>query len=266
VKINTLLKRLQDGKLTGDGGVEVQGITHDSRSVRKGSVFAAIPGEHAHGVTYVDRAVAAGAAAVLSDRHRPKRIGVPWIKVKQVRPAMARAAWILAGNPQKKLGMIGVTGTNGKSTTAHLISVILNAAGRPTVFVGTLGVILPDGTEIASERTTPEATDLAPILRRALKAGAENGKRGYELTFAIAYIRDFMIDYYLLGESFETSVPWSQALSLCENVNRRIREEHAALFAPQALADPSTGGNPIAMTEQDFRVLYLNCIRGDLER
>ncbi len=64
------------------------------------------------------------------------------------------------------------------------------------------------------------------------KAGAENGKRGYELTFAIAYIRDFMIDYYLLGESFETSVPWSQALPLCENVNRRIREEHAARNLP----------------------------------
>jgi len=174
VKINTLLKRLQDGKLIGDGGVQVTGITHDSRTVRPGSVFAAIPGERVHGVTYVDQAVAAGAAAVLSDRRRPKRIDVPWIKVKRARPVMARAAWILAGNPQKKLGMIGVTGTNGKSTTAHLISVILNAAGRPTVFVGALGVVFPDGTEIAIGRTTPEATDLAPILRRALKEGAEN--------------------------------------------------------------------------------------------
>jgi len=173
MKVNTLLKRLREGKLTGDGGVDVKHITHDSRLVRPGSVFAAIPGEHAHGAVYVDRAVAAGAAAVLSDRRRPKRIDLPWIRVKQVRPAMARAAWIIAGNPQKKLSMIGVTGTNGKSTTAHLISVILNEAGHPTVFAGTLGIILPDGTEVASERTTPEATDLAPIFRRALKEGAE---------------------------------------------------------------------------------------------
>jgi UDP-N-acetylmuramoyl-L-alanyl-D-glutamate--2,6-diaminopimelate ligase len=174
MKVSTLCKRLREGKVAGDGTVEVRGITHDSRSVRPGSIFAAIPGARAHGVTFVDQAVAAGAAAVLSDRRRPKRIEVPWIKVKQVRPAMARAAWILAGNPQHKLRMIGVTGTNGKSTTAHLISLILNAAGHPTVFVGTLGVTLPDGTEVVSERTTPEATDLAPILRRALKEGAEN--------------------------------------------------------------------------------------------
>jgi alkyldihydroxyacetonephosphate synthase len=65
-----------------------------------------------------------------------------------------------------------------------------------------------------------------------LRAGAENGKRGYELTFAIAYIRDFMMDHYLLAESFETSVSWSQALALCENVKRRIREEHAARGLP----------------------------------
>ena len=65
-----------------------------------------------------------------------------------------------------------------------------------------------------------------------LRAGAENGKRGYELTFAIAYIRDFMMDQYLLAESFETSVSWSQALALCENVKRRIREEHAKRGLP----------------------------------
>jgi len=65
-----------------------------------------------------------------------------------------------------------------------------------------------------------------------LKAGSENGKRGYQLTFAIAYIRDFMMDHFLLGESFETSVAWSDALALCENVKRRIREEHAARDLP----------------------------------
>ena len=59
-----------------------------------------------------------------------------------------------------------------------------------------------------------------------MKAGSENGERGYQLTFGIAYIRDFVMNHYILGESFETSVPWSKALSLCDNVNRRIWEEH----------------------------------------
>jgi alkyldihydroxyacetonephosphate synthase len=67
-----------------------------------------------------------------------------------------------------------------------------------------------------------------------MKAGAENGVRGYQLTFGIAYIRDWIMNHYLLGESFETSVPWSQALSLCENVKRRIREEHAKRGLPGA--------------------------------
>ena len=173
MKVETLLRRLGDGKLAGDGGVRVKGITHDSRQVVAGNVFAAIPGEHVHGVKFVDQAAQAGAAAVLSDRQRPKRINLPWIKVGKPRPAMARAALILAGNPQKKLRLVAVTGTNGKSTTAHLISTVLNAAGLKTAFIGTLGAQLPDGTERDCERTTPEATDLAVLLREAVKAGAE---------------------------------------------------------------------------------------------
>jgi alkyldihydroxyacetonephosphate synthase len=68
--------------------------------------------------------------------------------------------------------------------------------------------------------------------QRGMKAGAENGKRGYQLTFSIAYIRDFAMNHYILGESFETSVPWSQLLPLCENVKQRLWEEHAKRGLP----------------------------------
>jgi UDP-N-acetylmuramoyl-L-alanyl-D-glutamate--2,6-diaminopimelate ligase len=173
MKVNTLLKRLATGTLTGDGSVRIKGATHDSRRAVPGNLFVAVPGEHVHGVKFVDQAIAAGAAAVLSDRRRPKRVQVPWIQVKDPRPAMAAAAWILAGSPHKKLRLIGVTGTNGKSTTASLIGSILEAAEIPAAVIGTLGARLPDGSQISGERTTPEATDLAPILRSALKAGAE---------------------------------------------------------------------------------------------
>ena len=61
---------------------------------------------------------------------------------------------------------------------------------------------------------------------RGMKAGAENGRRGYQLTYSIAYIRDFLMNYYIIAESFETSVPWSNALALCENVKRRLDEEY----------------------------------------
>jgi len=88
--------------------------------------------------------------------------------------------------------------------------------------------------EGSREEVSAQESTLFRIARKhgGLKAGAENGKRGYELTFAIAYIRDFVMDHYLLAESFETSVSWSQALALCENVKRRVREEHAARRLP----------------------------------
>ena len=88
--------------------------------------------------------------------------------------------------------------------------------------------------EGSREEVAAQESTLFRIARKhdGLKGGAENGKRGYELTFAIAYIRDFVMDYYLLAESFETSVSWSQALALCENVKRRVREEHAARRLP----------------------------------
>jgi len=88
--------------------------------------------------------------------------------------------------------------------------------------------------EGSREEVAAQESTLFRIARKhgGLKGGAENGKRGYELTFAIAYIRDFVMDYYLLAESFETSVPWSQTLALCENVKRRVREEYAARSLP----------------------------------
>ena len=172
MKLETLLQRLCDGELTGDASAEVRGITHDSRQAGPGLVFAALPGEHAHGIDYLKQALDAGAAAVLTDRRPRKNLNVPWIRARRPRPLMAKAAWILAGNPQKKLQMVAVTGTNGKSTTAHLISLVLSSARRPTAFIGTLGARFPGGREVASERTTPEATDLAPLLKGALGDGA----------------------------------------------------------------------------------------------
>ena len=172
MKIETLVRRLGEGSLTGDGGVMVNSITHDSRKVAPGCVFAALPGEHAHGLDYLKEAVAAGAAAILTNRPPRKTVDLPWIMVKNPRSAMARAAWVLAGNPQRKLQLFAVTGTNGKSTTAHLISLLMQSARKPTAFIGTLGGRLPGNIEIAGERTTPEATDMAPMLKGAVRVGA----------------------------------------------------------------------------------------------
>jgi UDP-N-acetylmuramoyl-L-alanyl-D-glutamate--2,6-diaminopimelate ligase len=171
VRLDELVGRLGGGVLEGDGSVAVRGISHDSRRIARGDLFAALPGRRAHGVDFLDQALARGAAAVLSSRKRPRGVTVPWIRSSRPRRLMALAAWALAADPQRELLMVGVTGTNGKSTTAHLTSLVLTAAKIPAALVGTLGCTLPSGTEVPTERTTPEATDVAPLLRRTVGEG-----------------------------------------------------------------------------------------------
>ena len=169
--LGELVGGLANACLDGDGSRVVTGITHDSRRVEKDWVFAALPGQHTHGLEFVLEAMANGAGAVLTDCGRPSSTSIPWIKVPSARKAMAHAAWAIAGDPQRELLLMGITGTNGKSTTAHLLSLILEAEGRGAAFFGTLGYFLPGGDSVAAERTTPEATDLAPLLRRTVGAG-----------------------------------------------------------------------------------------------
>jgi UDP-N-acetylmuramoyl-L-alanyl-D-glutamate--2,6-diaminopimelate ligase len=169
VKLSDLARRL-DLRLEGDGELEVTGITHDSRLVRAGWVFAAVPGQHRHGLDFLPEAVARGARAVLTERAVPSPVALPRLVSAAPRRAMALVAWALAGDPQRELTLIGVTGTNGKTTTVNLIGRIFAAAGRPAGCFGTLGYELPCET-VEAARTTPEATDLAPLLRRLLDQG-----------------------------------------------------------------------------------------------
>lgn len=173
MKLIDLLELCPDAHLEGDGACEVRGITHDSRQVREGDIFAALPGCSAHGLDYLDSAVAAGSAAILSDAEPRPGLELPWIRSAHPRREMATMAWVLAGDPQRHLRLIGITGTNGKSTTASLIGQLFDAGGQPTAIVGTLGAQMGDTEISATERTTPESTQLAPILREAVAAGAK---------------------------------------------------------------------------------------------
>jgi UDP-N-acetylmuramoyl-L-alanyl-D-glutamate--2,6-diaminopimelate ligase len=172
VKLADLLVRAPEAQFSGEGAVEIHGITHDSRKIGAGDLFAALPGLHAHGLDFLESAIAAGAAAVLSDAEIPPGVDLPWIRTPWPRRDMAVMAWALADDPQRDLRLIGITGTNGKSTTAALVGQLLDAGGLATAVIGTLGAKL-DGERIATcERTTPESTDLAPILRTAIRRGA----------------------------------------------------------------------------------------------
>lgn len=146
--------------------VVVTGITHDSRSVQPGDLFAALPGEHAHGASFAEEARAAGAVAILTDPSAAadgEVAGLPALVADDPRAALGLLAARIYGRPGDSLLLLGVTGTNGKSTTVHLLEAGLLASGHVTGIIGTTGVRFA-GREFASARTTPEASDLHALL------------------------------------------------------------------------------------------------------
>jgi UDP-N-acetylmuramoyl-L-alanyl-D-glutamate--2,6-diaminopimelate ligase len=197
MRLAELLTLLSGAELRGSGDVRVTGITLDSRQVQPGAIFAALPGEQHHGLEYLDEAIAAGAAAILTDRPPPSEIDLPWIISCEPRRLTALAAWALAGDPQRRLRLVGITGTNGKSTVADLVVSIFNAAGFRCGLLGTLGYRISDRV-FPAERTTPEATDMAPLLRRMANSGC---------TAAVMEVSSHSIDQdRVAGLSFDVAV------------------------------------------------------------
>ncbi len=140
-------------------GVVITAVDHDSRVVGSGSCFCAIPGERADGHRYAPAAVQAGAVALVVERRLD--LEVPQVVVPDVRTAMGRLASTFFGEPSRRVAVVGVTGTNGKTTVTHLLAAVLEHAGRPTTVLGTL----------SGARTTPEAPALQATLAEAAATG-----------------------------------------------------------------------------------------------
>jgi UDP-N-acetylmuramoyl-L-alanyl-D-glutamate--2,6-diaminopimelate ligase len=151
--------------------VTVTGVTHDSRAVRPGDLFAALPGAHAHGAAYAEQAASLGAVAVLTDPAGAEMVGdLPVLLADDPREALGSVAAEIYRHPARDLLLIGVTGTNGKSTTVHLLEAGLRAAGHTTGIIGTTGVRIGD-RNVPNDRTTPEATDLHALLAHMREEG-----------------------------------------------------------------------------------------------
>ncbi|MCH0555705.1 MULTISPECIES: UDP-N-acetylmuramoyl-L-alanyl-D-glutamate--2,6-diaminopimelate ligase [unclassified Streptomyces] len=154
--------------------VGVTGITHDSRAVRPGDLYAALPGARLHGADFVTQAAGLGAVAVLTDptgAERAAATGLPVLVVADPRARMGELAAALYGHPGSDLLQIGITGTSGKTTTAYLIEGGLKTA-RSTGLIGTVEMRIGD-ERIKSERTTPEATDLQALFAVMRERGVE---------------------------------------------------------------------------------------------
>ncbi len=148
--------------------VEIAALAYDNRCVAPGTLFFCVPGFTRDGHDYAPEAVARGAAALVVER--PRRLGVPEVQVDSVRRSMAPAAARFYGDPTARLQVVGVTGTNGKTTTAFLIRALLEASGRQTGLLGTVKSVI-GGVEHEVVRTTPEAIDLQMAFNDMLDQG-----------------------------------------------------------------------------------------------
>src|ERR671932_2083354 len=150
--------------------VAVTNLAYDNRAVRPGTLFFCVPGFTRDGHDYAPEAVARGAVGLVVQR--PLGLGVPEVVVEDVRAAMAQAAARFYGDPTARLDVVGVTGTNGKTTTAFLVRALLEAAGRRCGLLGTVKSVV-GGVEHPVVRTTPEAIDLQRTFAAMLDAGDE---------------------------------------------------------------------------------------------
>ena len=149
---------------------EISGIAYDSRQVGNGNLFAAIRGDRTDGNLFVDQAIQRGAGAILSENPRPSAFPRPWIRVRHGRRALAQTAANYFGHPTRDLRLVGVTGTNGKTSTVYLLESILRTGGSPVGLISTIAYRTP-GWSAPAGLTTPESLDLQELFGRFLQNG-----------------------------------------------------------------------------------------------
>jgi len=160
--------KLRGAALIGDGGVSITSVAYDSRKAGDGALFFCISGYKTDGHKYAASAVENGAAALMVTRKLD--IDVPQVLVKDSRQAMAMISREFYGRPDERLKMVGITGTNGKTTTTYMIKAALERAGRKTGLIGTIHNMIGDEI-VPTERTTPESPDLFALLERMADEG-----------------------------------------------------------------------------------------------
>ena len=153
-------------------GIDVRGVAYDSRQVKPGDVFVALTGLKAAGADFAADAIRRGAVAVVADRPAESPTSVPWVVVTDARAAMADIAAEFYGHPSRSMQVVGITGTNGKTTTAYLLRAVFESAGKKCGLLGTVTYSVGNA-ELPASRTTPEAPDVQRMFRQMVDAGCE---------------------------------------------------------------------------------------------
>jgi UDP-N-acetylmuramoyl-L-alanyl-D-glutamate--2,6-diaminopimelate ligase len=221
LKLDDLAREIDARAATGALDREAQDVTHDSREVAPGTVFVAIRGEKVDALHFVPQAVERGAVAIISDagdsaaKAAAASSAPAWIEVEDAREALARAAAAVHHHPSRQLKLVGITGTNGKTTTAHLIDSVIRASEATSAMFGTINYLIGNRSAIA-HHTTPESSDIQRMLARAVEAGCRSAvmevsshaielRRADSLRFAVAVFTNLTrdhLDYHKTMESY----------------------------------------------------------------
>jgi UDP-N-acetylmuramoyl-L-alanyl-D-glutamate--2,6-diaminopimelate ligase len=219
VQLADLAKEINAIAANGRLGEDVRDVTHDSRTIEPGFAFVAIRGAKIDGHRFIPQVLKYGGVAIISERSRDETRAdtatIGWIQVPDARAALAQAAAIIHGNPSHKLKLVGVTGTNGKTTTAHLVDSIIRAAEGTSAMFGTIQHRIGDQAATA-QHTTPEATDIQRMLYWAVAAGCRSAvmevsshaielHRADALKFAVAVFTNLTrdhLDYHQTMENY----------------------------------------------------------------
>jgi UDP-N-acetylmuramoyl-L-alanyl-D-glutamate--2,6-diaminopimelate ligase len=213
MKLGELLRELPVLQVGADAASEVLSLAYNSREVRPGSLFFAIQGEKADGHIYIPQALERGAVAVVSDRPAPPELIHCWIQVPAVRRALADASRVIFAHPEQHLQLIGITGTNGKTTTSYLVESVLRAPGVPCGVFGTIEYRMGGKAQVATN-TTPESLDLLSYFAELVKAGGKAAvievsshalaqERVWGFQFAVAIFTNLTQDHLDYHKDFE---------------------------------------------------------------
>ncbi len=204
-----------NAEIRADENTFVSDVTHDSRQAGTGALFVAVRGLTTDGHRFVEDVMRRGAVGVISELDQPENFQGAWLKVADARRALAQAAVVINGNPSRDLKLVGITGTNGKTTTTYLVFALAEANGEKGAMLTTVEYRIGERSEPAV-RTTPEASDTNRFLRRAIEDGCEMAvmetssqaidlNRCDDLQFQVAVFTNLTrdhLDYHLTMENY----------------------------------------------------------------
>jgi UDP-N-acetylmuramoyl-L-alanyl-D-glutamate--2,6-diaminopimelate ligase len=228
--LSELLRQIPGMDWAGKPDVQVRGIAYDSRLVQEGDLFVAIKGEKTDGMRFVGQAISRGAVAIASESPTEIHPVTASFAIPDARKFLAESSRIFYQDPSSKLKLVGITGTNGKTTTSYLMNSLFSQAGLLSCLVGTIGMKIGNAG-YPSKHTTPEAADLMRFLNQALTEGCTHGamevsshslalKRVFGVKFAVGVFMNLTQDHLDYHKDMESYFQAKALLFSRENGNR----------------------------------------------